>query len=260
MQSTPLKMLTVGHLRPNPGWRMQAHQHPFHEIIAPVRGILNVRIQGREHRCGPGTLLLYAAGVTHEEWSDPQEALESYYVAFHSEKLRADDLATCTDPDGRIRQMLRWMHQDQRTLKPGTEDIARYYLRIVIALFMQGWQPVEIEWVQKIRTFVRHHLADTLTLDDLAREAGYSRYHFVREYRRRTGSTPMADVRRIRADYARDLILTTSLALKEIAPAAGLANEYTLSRLFRQLFDMPPGEFRRTRRTVPAPAVQECTG
>lgn len=255
MSSKTPNMVAVGHLLPDPGWRMQAHHHPFHEIIAPVRGIINVRIHGREHRCGPGTLLLYAAGVAHEEWSDPEAVLESYFMGFRSTELKADDLVTCEDPDGRIRQMLRWMHQDQRALKTGGEIIRQHYLHIVISLFRQGWQPAESEWVQNVRTFIRHHLAEPLSLDDLAREAGCSRYHFVREYRRRTGRTPMADVRRIRADFARDLILTTSLPLKEIAPTAGIANEYTLSRLFRQLYGMPPGEFRRTRRTVPAPAT-----
>jgi AraC-like DNA-binding protein len=55
----------------------------------------------------------------------------------------------------------------------------------------------------------------------------------------------MADVRAIRAQYARELILGTHLPLKEIAPRAGLGNEYSMSRLFRRVFQMPPGQYRR---------------
>ncbi len=248
-------MISVGYLYPVPGWQMRSHHHPFHELIAPVRGILNVRINGGSHQFGPGTLLLYAAGTAHEEWSGGPPALESYFLAFPCTALEAEGLSTCDDPGGRVRQILRWMHQDQQELHPGSDSLRRHYLQIVIELFKQRRPPVETGWIQRIRTYIRLHLGDVLSLDNLAQQAGLSRYHFIREYRRLTGRTPMADVRRIRADYARDLILTTGMPLKEIAPAAGLSNEYALSRTFQQLFHMPPGEFRRMRRPPPPPPV-----
>ncbi len=242
-------MISVGHLVSGTGWRMQAHHHPFHEMIAPVRGILNVRMDGRTHRYGPGTLLLYAAEAEHEEWADSGCVLESYFMAFPQAALEAKGLVTCDDSEGRIRQILRWMHRDQQAFHPASDRMQHHHLEIVIELFRQGWHPVESEWVQDVRTFIRQNLGAPLSLDPLARHAGFSRFHFVREYRRMTGRTPMADVRRMRADHARDLILTTSMPLKEIAPACGLSSEYTLSRVFRQLYGMPPGEFRRMRRS-----------
>ena len=36
-------------------------------------------------------------------------------------------------------------------------------------------------------------------------------------------------------------------ALKEIAPRAGLGNEYAMSRLFRRIFRLPPGQYRGPR-------------
>lgn len=235
----------VGHLVPDARWRMRTHQHAFHEIIVPVRGILNVRIHGRVHACGPGTLLLYAAGVAHEEWSDAADPLESYFVAFHSLALQADDLRTAAAPDGRMRQIIRWLYRDQRAMPPGGTPFQRHALRMLVDWFNHGGHPPANAWVDTIHNHIRHHMAESLTLDDLARVAGCSRFHFVRAYRRQTGRTPMADVRRLRADHARELILTTDRPLKEIAPAAGFANEYTLSRTFQQLYGHPPGQLRR---------------
>jgi AraC-like DNA-binding protein len=246
MNTHNLKVYSVGHILPNPTWRMKAHSHPFHELIAPVRGIIHVIIQGRAHAFGPGTILLYPPGVTHEEWSD-LDALESYFVSFRWPHLCENTLLSAEDPEGRIRQLLRWLFQDRMTLKPGGEEIRLDFVRIILALFQQSRQPLENEWVQKVRDYIRHHLQNPLTLTELAQEAGLSRFHFVREYQKLTGRTPMADARFIRADFARELILTTNLPLKEIAPAAGLGNEYSLSRVFRRLFKMPPGEFRRNR-------------
>jgi transcriptional regulator GlxA family with amidase domain len=82
-------------------------------------------------------------------------------------------------------------------------------------------------------------------LDDLARKAGMSKYHFVRLYKKLSGRTPMNDVRMIRVEAARDLIITTDLPLKTIATRVGLGNEYYLCRVFRQAFKVPPGYFRK---------------
>ena len=58
----------------------------------------------------------------------------------------------------------------------------------------------------------------------------------------------MADVRALRADFARDLILATALPFKAIAPRAGLGDEQAMCRTFRQLYATTPGELRRFRR------------
>ena len=81
----------------------------------------------------------------------------------------------------------------------------------------------------------------------LACQACVSKYHFLRTYKVLTGRTPMEDVRIIRANAARTLILSTALPLKDIAPRTGLGNEYAMSRIFRHYFNMPPGAWRRRR-------------
>jgi transcriptional regulator GlxA family with amidase domain len=60
-----------------------------------------------------------------------------------------------------------------------------------------------------------------------------------------TGLTPMEDLRQLRLEAARDLLLTTDLPLKAIAPRTGLGDEYHLSRLFRRAFGIAPGALRR---------------
>lgn len=247
MRRTSSTLITIGHIAPDPDWRMRAHHHPFHEMIAPVRGVLHVRANGQVRQAAPGRLMLYAAGLNHEEWSDRDAPLESYFVAFHASGLAARDLLTAEDPDGRIRQLLRWMHHDLHHAQSGAQAFQQHALRIILDWFRSGAPSPENEWVAALRDHIRRHLAEPLSLDDLARVAGCSRFHLVREYRRLTGRTPMADVRRQRADHAREKILSTNMPLKAIAPASGFANEYTLSRTFQQLYGHPPGQLRHHR-------------
>jgi AraC family transcriptional regulator len=109
--------------------------------------------------------------------------------------------------------------------------------------------------VTRVRRHIREHLGDVLTLDDLARVHGVSKFHFLRQYRAATGRTPMQDVRVMRAEYARELIMSTRLPLKEVAARAGLGDGYSLSRTFRRVFRTPPGQYRRKGAVVQTSAI-----
>jgi AraC family transcriptional regulator len=96
-----------------------------------------------------------------------------------------------------------------------------------------------------VREYMLRELASPVSLDDLARVASMSKYHFVREYRRLTGTTPMAELRMLRLEEARSLLRTTRLPLKAIAPMVGFADQHHLSRASRKYLGRTPKELRR---------------
>ena len=96
-----------------------------------------------------------------------------------------------------------------------------------------------------VRQYVQQHMAQPLTVDLLARHAGMSKFHFIRRYRQLTGRSPMADVRLIRVQQARALILSSGQPLKAVAPLVGLGTEAALYRLFRRYLHITPGQLRR---------------
>jgi AraC-like DNA-binding protein len=240
------KLIAVGHLAPKPDWRMEAHYHAFHEMIVLIRGRMLVCVAGRTTPAAAGDVLLYPATVPHAEKADPADPVESFFFGFTLDELRADTVIRRHDDGARIRQIIRWMHEDLKTAHPPARQEREALTHALLAEFFRPETHRSGHgMVDKVRRYVREHAAESLTLDALAREAGLSKYHFLRTYRRLTGRTPMADVRAIRADIARDLIQTTSLPIKAVAPTAGLGDEYSMSRVFSKLFGMPPGKFRR---------------
>lgn len=149
------------------------------------------------------------------------------------------------DVRGRIRELAVWLYEDRFS-----GDAARGRARDAIGAAMlaeflaepgRSIDPI----VEETRSWVLAHVADEIRLDDLAELAGLSRYHFIRRYKSATGHTPMEDVRTIRVDHARSLLLTTDLTLKEIAPRSGLGDEYSLSRVFRRVLGTSPRSLRR---------------
>lgn len=82
--------------------------------------------------------------------------------------------------------------------------------------------------------------AAPLTLETLAIEAGLSRFHLIRAFRRHTGLTPHAYVVQRRIQQARRMILRGA-ALADTAAACGFADQSHMTRQFVRMYGLPPG-------------------
>ena len=89
------------------------------------------------------------------------------------------------------------------------------------------------------------NLETASSLEVLAKESGYSRVHFVRMFRTATGYTPHNNLLRLRLDRARELLASRTLSLTDIALECGFSSHSHLSRVFRQVLDVTPSEYRR---------------
>jgi AraC-like DNA-binding protein len=82
----------------------------------------------------------------------------------------------------------------------------------------------------------------SMTLATLARDAGLSRFQFLRGFAKATGLTPHAYLVQRRIDLARRLIATgTSLA--EAAIGSGFADQSHMTRVFVQKYGISPGNY-----------------
>jgi AraC-like DNA-binding protein len=239
------QLLNVGHLSPNPDWSISSQGHACHELIVVMRGKMHVRCPGGSVLLEAGDVVIYPAGMPHAERSDPDDPVESYFCQLKWPLPAGSGLLRRHDHSGRLRQIIHWLHADQGDRDPGTLAERNALFEALMSRFFIDPKGSEAEMVRRLRAFVKSHLGQGLTLHRLARESGLSPFHFARTYRRLTGIPPMKDVRRIRLNGARDLIMTAGLSLKEIAQKTGFGNPYSFSRLFRRHFGMPPGEFRR---------------
>jgi AraC-like DNA-binding protein len=242
-------LVGAGHVLPDPKWRMSAHAHAFHEIIAPVRGTLHVKINGEQVAGTAGDLLIYQAGNAHEEISAPDDPVETYYMAFEHPAFCAPLPVKIRDSRSRAGLMISWLSAEPHPSTEFESAAALGLLDSVVAEVVRlAREPEPGSLVSRTRAYARTRMAKNISLDDLARHAGMSRFHFLRRFQAAAGRTPMRDLCLLRLDHVRNLILTTDLPLKAIAPLAGLGDEYHLSRLFRKYFGCPPGSLRKGQR------------
>lgn len=100
--------------------------------------------------------------------------------------------------------------------------------------------------VQVIQDYLREHLAQRVTLDDLAHATGLSHYSVLRAFRRALGIPPHRYLTQLRVTRAAEL-LRTGLSPAQVAPAVGFADQSHLHRHFRRLVGVTPGVFAGVR-------------
>ena len=107
--------------------------------------------------------------------------------------------------------------------------------------------------VRRVRGLIDEQFAQDLTLVDLATEAGLSRFHLLRAFRRDVGITPHAYLTGRRVAAAKTL-LAGPQALSAIAVGCGFYDQSHFNRAFKGWIGLTPGQYRRGLRGPSAAA------
>lgn len=104
-------------------------------------------------------------------------------------------------------------------------------------------------WQQKrLDQFIEGALEDELPLAAAGQVAGLSASHFARAFRVSFGAPFHRYVTRRRVERACRLMLTTDIALSEVALGCGFADQAHFCRQFRAAMDETPNSWRRRMR------------
>ncbi len=108
------------------------------------------------------------------------------------------------------------------------------------------------ERILHVQIYIQEHLDEDISLEDLAEVACFSPFHFHRIFRGMVGESVKEYVRRLRVERAALQLRHSERSIQDIAFDAGYENHASFTRIFRELFGMPPQCFRETFRNVPA--------
>ena len=100
----------------------------------------------------------------------------------------------------------------------------------------------------KALNFIRNHSTQALQVKDVARHAGVSRRVLERLFNETLGRAPAMEMRRVRLERAKELLLKTSLPIPEVAESAGFGSPEYFAYAFSAEFGLPPRNFRNQQR------------
>jgi AraC-like DNA-binding protein len=95
----------------------------------------------------------------------------------------------------------------------------------------------------------------TVTIDEVAREAAMSPFHFIRRFSAVFGDTPHQVRIKARLDRARHLLVSGERSVTEICMEVGFSSHGSFSALFARRMGVSPSEYRRRARSTTTAAT-----
>lgn len=221
-----------------------------------------VRLDGRERR-GPqrhGSFCIVPAGVTGTwMFERPSSALlvrlapELLADTAEAMGLRGVELAPAVHKHDLQIERLGWLLQAAED-DDAAGQLVRDSLAAAVAARLLGLQARRAPAVRvaalpawrlaNVRDYIEAHLADDLTLAELAEVAGFSLSHFKALFRQAMGVPVHRYVLERRVERARLLVLEGRRTMTEIAVEVGFAHASHLARSMRRVLGVRPAELK----------------
>lgn len=92
--------------------------------------------------------------------------------------------------------------------------------------------------------YIKDNLQEKLTVEDIAQQAGFSKFYFLRLFKRVTGCTVVQYINLLRCETAKELLRSGNHTVKETALLCGFDNLSYFSTVFKKNTGYLPGTYK----------------
>jgi AraC-like DNA-binding protein len=197
---------------------------------------------------------------------DQPNGLSPYNLYTVKSKLEANDLDKSLfrrileiNPDlqlphhhPNVYQSKPWMNKKVDYLTPARHLETIGILKQLFSRFLEPGQNFPVASmlkynIQPILLYIRNHLQQNISVEELAGIACFSKDHFSRVFKTITGMAPCDYIIRQRIERAQFLLLTTDLSQNQIIDQTGFRSASYFSRIFKKQTSYSPAQYRLQR-------------
>ena len=190
-----------------------------------------------------------------ESWSDSRFIQIFNHSSPLSRRIPCSAAQTAT-----ICELLNDMYGECERMEPAYELIVRSKLLTVLACMVRyfnaelndiGLSNLSLRYggsINSTMNYIRAHLDEPLSLDDLAKEAHMSRSYFCTVFKSLNSLSVWDYIISQRIDRAEYLLETTDDTIFEICAASGFSSLANFNRTFKRLTGKTPSEYRLSSR------------
>jgi AraC-like DNA-binding protein len=279
----PIKTLTVfaaGTKVDPPGATFGPRRQVSYEFIWIRVGSVVARLDQKKIHCPVGTLLLVPYNVTDRyDWSKNGKNIHSFIHFFSGPSSMTPNPDDPPIPFGALppewpspkkwpifrhflpghtifqlfRQVLSCSPLKSGDFKPVLGPTVELMLRLYLSGsssppreqdFDSGLSPTVEKIFPWLMERVRKHPHQELRLGDIAASAAVSPQYLCRLFKKDLGIGPMECVRLLKIERACEMLERSQLTIKEVSNLSGFENPFHFSRVFKEIYGMPPKTYR----------------
>ena len=261
------RLLYVSEIRPD----ASAHPRVMHahadavELILICSGSSEYLIHDKKVVIKAGDLLVYNAGVVHDEVSGPDMEVGSYCVGvggLHMPGLRPNalipDEAGYVFPTGRyfedMKELFVMMFRNLAAGEPHAELFCTSLLHALLVSVLTVTEgvgetrenPADEPHIlgSRIKDYIDRHYMEPITLQSMGEALRISPYYLSHVFKQMSGYSPVQYLLRRRIGEAQTLLITTELSVARIAEMVGYDSQSYFNGQFTKNVSMPPSRYR----------------
>lgn len=235
----------------------EPHTHAAFGLGAIETGVERFRYHGSEHLAASGSLVLMnpdelhtGEAATEQGWCYRMIYIDPDVLArISGEEGWWFDEAVRHDPGiaQRVGQRLAalWQSDEPLAFESQLSELVTEF-RPLARVPRPARREADVR-LSAVIDFLHAHLADRLSLEQLAAVAGLSPYHFLRRFRGQYHVTPQQMLMALRL-YEAKRLLASGLPPAQVAAAVGLTDQSHLNRCFVRRYGVTPARYQQQLR------------
>lgn len=162
----------------------------------------------------------------------------------------------CFTPETGLQNLLRLFMEESGNRQPGYKFILESLsIQITVNLLRQVQSNLQQvagrrnltarDNINRAIAFLREQYNGNYSLEDVARVANLSPYHFTRLFKAQTGKTPFEYLLDIKLEKAREMLQANRLTVTEVCFSCGFNNLSHFTTVFKRKTGMSPSGYRK---------------
>lgn len=228
-------------------------------FIYITEGTGTLYIQGNATPLVKGLLCVLLAGRSHRISVDPDQKMTLQWCHFHSSyedrdlyrTLKIPSYIPMIDEEGTSRlfdlicqQLLEDKLTSRLRIKATMLEIISNYLDSLPQKAEEEAPSEDLQKIDIILQYIDEHLADNITVEDLAKQVYLHPNYFIVFFKGILGHSPIQYVNLRRMEIAKNLLLTPGSNVSAVAKKVGM-QIYYFSRMFKAHTGLTPSRFRK---------------
>ena len=242
----------------------EPHEHKFYELEITLLGNGVQTINGTTHPMRRGEVHIIRPGDVHAFQTDG--TLKTFLVQFSPKRIQNND--TFTQIGGSDRALITYLSNDECDafenicnaldyLKnadgDAESDMICKLIDVLLGIFYSSMNNRKkaresahdsSDKIQQMLEWIQMHYRTYINADDIAKQFHFNTAYLRRLFKDKVGVSIMQYLKTLRLEYARDLLLTTSMKISEVCDKSGYRSMPTFIADFKEKFGHAPLAFR----------------